>query len=106
MIISTLKENIFYIISIDGDLDASSALQLDTAIKQALELNEKSIVINCKKLNYVSSSGLGVFISYLAEFEKDNIYFALLHVKDKILNTLNILGLTKLLHIIEKLPNV
>ncbi|MFN0048274.1 MAG: STAS domain-containing protein [Cytophagales bacterium] len=103
---SIITERGFYIITLDGDLDASSALQLDTEIKKALEQNEKKIVIDCSKLNYVSSSGLGVFISYLSDFEKDKIYFALLHVKDKIINTLNILGLTKLLNIIEKLPNV
>lgn len=95
-----------YVIGLIGDLDASSAIQLDVAIKKGLELNKNRIVIDCKHLNYVSSSGLGVFISYLSDFEKDKVYFALMNVKDKIINTLNILGLTKLLNIIEKLPDV
>jgi anti-sigma B factor antagonist len=106
MNIKVVIENGFTIISLDGDLDASTAIQLDTAIKHELEQKATKIVIDCNKLNYVSSSGLGVFISYLSDFEKENIYFALLNVKEKILNTLNILGLTKLLNIIGSLPNV
>jgi len=106
MFINTTTENNYLIIALDGDLDASSALQLDTAIKEALEQNKTNIVIDCNKLNYVSSSGLGVFISYLSDFQKDNIYFALMNVKEKILNTLDILGLTKLLNIIERIPDV
>ena len=105
MIITTSREKDYYIIAINGDLDASSALSLDAAIKEALEQKINKLVINCEQLNYVSSAGLGVFISYLSEFESDNIYFALMNVKEKILNTLNILGLAKLLNIIEKFPD-
>lgn len=105
MNLSTAQVNGYYVISVEGDLDASSALQLDVAIKKALEQKVSKLVIDCGKLNYVSSSGLGVFISYLSDFETNKVYFALLHVQEKILNTLNILGLTKLLNIIDKIPN-
>jgi len=97
--------NHFYIIALNGELDASSALSLDTAIRSAIDLNEKKIIVNCLNLRYVSSAGLGVFISYLSEFEKNGIYFALSSVKDNVLTTLEILGLEKLVNILDKLPD-
>jgi anti-sigma B factor antagonist len=105
MTIETYKTNNFYIINLNGELDASSALSLDSAIRQALDNQEKKIIVNCADLRYVSSAGLGVFISYLSEFEKDGIYFALMTVKENVLTTLEILGLEKLVNIIDKIPN-
>lgn len=94
-----------HVISLQGDLDASSALSLDNAIKDLLQQNVKKLVINCRGLDYVSSAGLGVFISYLTEFESKNVWFALMGVNEKILETLNLLGLTPMLNLIDALPN-
>jgi anti-sigma B factor antagonist len=104
MKINTHNVDKYQIIAIDGDLDANSALLLDTAISKALEQNKMYIVIDCQHLKYVSSAGLGVFIAYLSEFESKKIYFALMSVQEKIINVLDILGLSKLVNIIDKLP--
>ncbi|MDX2191015.1 MAG: STAS domain-containing protein [Bacteroidota bacterium] len=105
MKLTSEKSNSFIIISLDGDLDASSSLMLDSAINNALEQNEKKIVIDCTKLDYVSSAGIGVFISYLNDFESKQVYFALMNVKSNIITTLQILGLEKLVPVIDKLPD-
>jgi anti-sigma B factor antagonist len=102
MQLSTTKNSKYYIISLSGELDAGSALSLDEAIANALKIGEKFIIVNCLNLNYVSSAGLGVFISYLSEFEKLGIYFALSNVKANVFTTLQILGLEKLINIIDK----
>jgi anti-sigma B factor antagonist len=104
MKITTEKQANFFLISLDGDLDASNALDLDKEIKKAIELNEKNIVINCSGLNYVSSAGLGVFISYLKEFEEKNIEFALANVSPRIFEIINLLGLDKLITIHQNIP--
>jgi anti-sigma B factor antagonist len=105
MKINSYNADNYHIVALDGDLDANSALLMDTALKKAIEQNEKRIVIDCQNLNYVSSAGLGVFIAYLSDFETLEIYFALMSVKEKILNVLEILGLSKLVNIIDKLPH-
>ena len=105
MTIETSYANHFFIIALNGELDASSALSLDNAIRNAIDSNENKIIVNCLNLRYVSSAGLGVFISYLSEFEKNGIYFALLSVKESVLTTLEILGLEKLVNILDKLPD-
>ena len=101
MNIETLHTVSYYVIKISGDLDASNSNDLDKEIRKVIELNEKSIVINCSNLDYVSSAGLGVFVSYLEEFKEKQIYFALSNVSERVLEILNILGLDKLINILD-----
>lgn len=106
MVINTLTQNNTHIIQVIGDVDASTCLVLDTAIATAIQQNCKSIVIDCNQLQYISSAGLGVFVSYLSDFETQNIYFALMGVNENVKNILNILGLEKLVKIIDQLPTI
>lgn len=105
MVLNKLQKDSFLILEVIGDLDASSCLVLDTAIGFAMEQNEKAIVIDCTKMHYISSAGLGVFVSYLSDFEANGVYFALLNVNNNVKNIISVLGLEKLVNIIEQLPN-
>ncbi|HWZ22510.1 MAG TPA: STAS domain-containing protein [Cytophagaceae bacterium] len=100
MNINTLKENQFYILLIDGELDASSSIILDNAFTEALSKKENKILVDCSRLNYISSAGLGVFMSYLQDFENDNISMVLYQVSDKVKNVFTILGLDSLIRIV------
>jgi anti-sigma B factor antagonist len=100
MNINTLKENQFYILLIDGELDASSSIILDNAFTEALLKKENKILVDCSRLNYISSAGLGVFMSYLQDFENDNISMVLYQVSDKVKNVFTILGLDSLIRIV------
>ena len=101
MDISAEKENHYYILSIQGDLDASSCILLDKAIATAVEKNEKKIIIDCSRLNYIASAGLGVFMSYLQEFENNNISLVLCNLSEKVKNVFQILGLDELIKIVS-----
>jgi len=91
----------YYILNLKGDLDASNCISVDNAIQTAIDDKEKNILVNMKDLNYISSAGLGVFISYLSEFENKGIYFAVTELNEKVLNTFKILGLDKVVTIIK-----
>lgn len=104
MKIETEKTSNYFVIKVIGDLDASNCIDLDKEIAKAIEQNQNSIVIDCQNLDYVSSAGLGVFISYIEEFKSKNIYFALSHVSERIMEILVLLGLDKLINVIEKVP--
>ena len=101
MNINSEKFDQHYLINLDGDLDASSCLLLDQAIATGLEKGEKKILINCQKLNYISSAGLGVFMSYIQEFENNNTDMVIYGLKDKVSNVFQILGLDQLLKIVN-----
>jgi anti-sigma B factor antagonist len=100
MVINTRKEDLFFVIEIDGDLDASSSIQLDTTLTNALSASEKKIMVDCGRLNYISSAGLGVFMSYLQDFETNQTQMILFNVSEKVKNVFKVLGLDNLIQIV------
>lgn len=89
------------IIKVTGDVDASSSIELDKALKQAVNEGLKKILVNGHELHYISSAGLGVFMSYLQDFEKQKIQMALFGLNEKVENVFKILGLDQLIHLVS-----
>ncbi|MCU0355839.1 MAG: STAS domain-containing protein [Cytophagales bacterium] len=100
MKISTLDKDKFTIISINGDLDASSSIILDSSIEKAVTGGGKNLLIDGTQLNYISSAGLGVFMSRVQEFEERGIRMVLYGLSEKIFRVFQILGLDQLLSIV------
>ncbi len=94
-------ENNILSIRILGELDANSSIELDEAISIALELGQTLIAVDMKELDYISSAGLGVFISHLDDVKDKGGQFALHSLSDAIYQTFNILGLHTVLEIVE-----
>lgn len=99
--ISNEVENDYYIIKINGDVDASSSIFLDEAIEEAVEKGHKKIMVDCANLNYISSAGLGVFMSRIQEFEVNNISLVIFGLNEKVKNVFQILGLDQLIQITD-----
>ena len=95
---SVLEEGV-KVIRVGGDVDASSSIQLDEEFKMAIEGGDKKILIECSQLNYISSAGLGVFMSYIQDIEKEDIRLAIYGLNEKVLNVFEILGLDQLFKI-------
>ncbi len=91
----------YYLITIDGEVDASSSIHLDKAMKDALLSGLKKILVDCKDLQYISSAGLGVFISYIQEMESKQIKLVLFNMSQKVYKVFEILGLHRLLTITD-----
>jgi anti-sigma B factor antagonist len=101
MELSTKKENNYWLIKINGDLDASSSIQLDNEISRLIENNEKNILIDCQKLEYIASAGLGVFMSYLQDLIDNDISMQLFNLNEKVFEVFKILGLDDLISIVD-----
>jgi len=97
--IKRLQEDGTDVIVLIGEIDASSSIELDLAIAKSVGEGFTKILIDCSALEYISSAGLGVFMSYIEEFKDRDIKMVLFGMSDKVLNTFNILGLTELLQI-------
>ena len=94
------QDNGILVIHIDGEIDASSSLHLDNELGHALSSNKK-ILIDCNKLHYISSAGLGVFMSYIHDMEERNVKMILFGMSNKVKNVFQILGLDQLLKIVD-----
>ena len=97
--IKRLQEDGADIIAVIGEIDASSSIELDQAIAKSVGEGYKKILVDCGALEYISSAGLGVFMSYIEEFKDKNIRMILYGMNEKVANTFQILGLNELLQI-------
>ncbi|MCJ8163958.1 STAS domain-containing protein [Pontibacter sp. E15-1] len=88
------------IMTLDGELDASSSVLLDEELSDPGIMEYSKILVDCKNLHYISSAGLGVFISHLQRFEDARIKLIFYNMQDKVRNVFEILGLDLLMTIV------
>jgi anti-sigma B factor antagonist len=93
------SENNYISVTVTGDADASSSIKLDKAIRWAFDESLQKIIIDCTHLNYISSAGLGVFMSYIEEINQTNTTLIIYGLSEKVLKVFGILGLDQLLTI-------
>jgi len=88
-------------IRINGQLDANSSLQVDNVIKEAVKQRMTRITINCQGLTYISSAGLGVFISHLDDLTVTGGKFVFYEMDESVFNIFKILGLHNVVEIVR-----
>ena len=96
------EEEEYQILTVLGEVDASSSIHLDNAMSEAINKG-KNILVDLSGLSYISSAGLGVFMSYLKELEKNELNLVLSGLNEKVHHVFEILGLDQLLTIEEDL---
>lgn len=94
-----IQEDLYYI-TLYGDLDACSSIMLDIEMGKALCQCPKQIRIDCEALHYISSTGLGVFISYLQQLAEANISLILENMNEGVKYIFDITGLSEMICII------
>jgi len=98
--IETYKEEQIDYLIVEGDVDASSSIHLDEALTKLADGNDiKAILVDGSKLDYISSAGLGVFMSYIDIFKNKDIQLIIFGLSNKVFNVFQILGLDQLLNI-------
>ena len=98
-----IKEEVrekFTTLSPVGELDANSSIHLDEKISAMISGGKVNIHIDCRDVSYMSSAGLGVFISHLDEIKLRDIKLTLFGINDSVQQVFDILGLEKLLSIV------
>ncbi|MCH6199705.1 STAS domain-containing protein [Aquiflexum sp. LQ15W] len=88
-----------WVLILTGEIDASNSVELDAAVSEVVQEGAKKILIDCSELDYISSAGLGVFMSYLDDFEENNVKMVIFDLKDKVFQVFHILGLDQLITI-------
>ncbi|MFN3839531.1 MAG: STAS domain-containing protein [Cyclobacteriaceae bacterium] len=97
--IKRIQEDGIDIIVPIGEVDASSSIELDLVIAKSVGEGYTKILVDCTSLEYISSAGLGVFMSYIEEFRDKGITMVLFGMNERVANTFEILGLKELLTI-------
>jgi len=97
MKIYTQKSGENYLVKLCGELDASNAQAVEKILDDLIQLNPAQIQVDCKDLKYISSRGLGVFISRFQEMEHKQIKFFLFNMREQVLYVFRVLGLEDLM---------
>lgn len=62
MDLSKEKISDFLVLSIDGRIDTNNFNEFELVINQIFDSGERNLIFNCSGLNYISSSGLRIFL--------------------------------------------
>ncbi len=83
-----------------GELDANSSILVDEKIQELIDQEIYRLHIDCSKLQYISSAGLGVFISFLDELTERGGKFVFSDMSDNVRKVFDLLGLEQLVTIV------
>jgi anti-sigma B factor antagonist len=102
MQVNATKEGHLIVLEPIGELDASCSVQMDNELAAAIAENTKGVAINCSGLEYISSAGLGVFISYINEMEQKNQKLVFFNMSEKIKHVFEMVGIAQLVQIVAE----
>ena len=94
--ISTVHDGDLAIISLEGAVDAHTAPQFETAVQAAIDEQKNRIIVDCEKLTYISSAGLGVFMSFIEEVREEGGDIKICGLTEKAKQPFEILGFDSL----------
>jgi anti-sigma B factor antagonist len=98
--IEKIKEERYDTLRLLGEVDASNSVLLDQAMQEVVQQGTRFLLIDGHELSYISSAGLGVFMSYLDDFSEQGIRFAIYGLNEQVAEVFHILGLDQLIHIV------
>lgn len=89
------------VISLSGRLDAYSANEVEKKLDSLIDAAQVRLVISLEKLEYISSSGLRVFLAALKKTKKQQGNIKLACLKPYIKEVFDIAGFTQLFNMFD-----
>lgn len=80
------------IATLSGELDTAAAQEAEKQLQPLLDSKGKEVVLDCTKLEYISSSGLRVLLSILKQAQSVGSRVVLKNVNDVIRDVLELTG--------------
>ena len=98
------REGDISVLSLHGYLDAHTAPQFEKAILEEYDGGRFRIIVNCAGLTYISSAGLGVFMSFIEDVRAANGDIKICSVTETVYQVFEILGFPSLFDILADRP--
>ncbi|UOQ44344.1 STAS domain-containing protein [Halobacillus salinarum] len=94
----TNKENTAYV-SLAGEVDAFTAPKLKEALLPLTKEDGQTVEVDLQEVNYMDSTGLGVFISALKSTKEHDTELKLVQMQERVYRLFKITGLTEIMNI-------
>jgi anti-anti-sigma factor len=105
--ISCDETNNILVINISGYIDTYNHLSFLETIKKIINKSKlKKIILDCEKINYISSSGVGALIEILKRSKEISAKLYLMKLDNKNKEVLNLLGFTSFFVMINKIEEI
>ncbi|MFN2455419.1 MAG: STAS domain-containing protein [Pyrinomonadaceae bacterium] len=92
------------VIGLDGYLDAHTAPKFEDAIQAEIDAGHYRIIVDCEKLTYISSAGLGVFMSFIEELREQGGDIKICGLTPKVQQVFDILGFPEIYDMCASVP--
>jgi|SRR5579872_2164398 len=92
------------ILALEGYLDAHTAPEFENAVQREVDAGNRRIIVDCQGLSYISSAGLGVFMSFLEEIRDAGGDIKICGPSPKVLQVFEILGFPALFDMLPDVP--
>ncbi len=92
------------VLALEGYLDAHTAPEFEKAVQSEFEAGRLKLVVECSRLTYISSAGLGVFMSFIEEIREAGGDIKICALSPKVFQVFDILGFSALFDIVPDLP--
>ncbi|MCR6109424.1 STAS domain-containing protein [Bacillus sp. A301a_S52] len=84
---------------LSGEVDVYTATKLKEAITPLAEQADKDLIVDLSGVNYIDSTGLGIFIGTLKASEKSDTLLRLTGLNDRVKRLFEITGLNEVIDI-------
>ena len=81
-----------YVATLEGEMDTVAAMQAEEVLKPLYNSNGKDIIIDCKGLEYIASSGLRILLGILKGAKQAGSRVVMRGVNDDIKNVFKLTG--------------
>ena len=92
------------LVAVEGFLDAHTAPQFEKAIQEEIDAGRNRIVVDCEKLTYISSAGLGVFMSFVEEVREGGGDIKISGLTPKVRGVFEMLGFQEIFDLVDDRP--
>ncbi|WP_163540015.1 anti-sigma factor antagonist [Gracilibacillus sp. YIM 98692] len=88
-----------YEVKLTGEIDAYTAPKLKETLVPLTQTKDRIVEVNLENVNYMDSTGLGVFISALKATREYNSELKLISLQDRVQRLFEITGLDNIINI-------
>ena len=101
IVVDSLSKHNITKVSVEGFLDAHTVPEMEKVIHHLLQEEKYRIIVDFSALSYISSAGLGVFMSVIGDIKSNNGDIILMKMPPKIYKVFDLLGFTEIFSIVD-----
>ena len=89
------------VLSVEGYLDAHTAPEFERAVQAAIDAGRVRLIVDGAQLKYISSAGLGVFMSFIEDVRERGGDIKICGLQPKVQQVFEILGFQAIYDIVD-----